>query len=205
MIAYVHGILEDVSDGNAVVDVNGIGYNVKISGSTMNELPHLHDEVKLYTYTYVREDQFLLYGFTDRDELEMFKLLITVNGIGPKGALGILGIMNATDLRFAILAADTKMIAKAPGIGKKTAERVIIDLRDKISMEDTMEIALDGSRSSKGVVMESAQAAARNEAVEALKSLGYGASEALKAVKKVVGVDENDVEAILKAALKYLV
>ncbi len=205
MIAYVRGYLEDVSEGNAVVDVNGIGYNVKISGSTMNELPHLHDEVKLYTYTYVREDQFSLFGFMDRDELEMFKLLITVNGIGPKGALGILSIMNATDLRFAILAADTKMIAKAPGIGKKTAERVIIDLRDKISMEDTMEMALDGGKALKCVGAESSVSAARNEAVEALTSLGYGASEALKAVKKVDDVDENDVEAILKSALKYLI
>lgn len=205
MIAYVRGYLEDVSEGNAVVDVNGIGYNVKISGSTMNELPNLHDEVKLYTYTYVREDQFSLFGFMDKDELEMFKLLITVNGIGPKGALGILSIMNATDLRFAILAADTKMIAKAPGIGKKTAERVIIDLRDKISMEDTMEIALDRGSASKGTGAESSVSAARNEAVEALTSLGYGASEALKAVKKVDDADENDVEAILKSALKYLI
>ncbi len=205
MIAYVRGYLEDVSEGNAVVDVNGIGYNVKISGSTMNELPHLHDEVKLYTYTYVREDQFSLFGFMHRDELEMFKLLITVNGIGPKGALGILSIMNATDLRFAILAADTKMIAKAPGIGKKTAERVIIDLRDKISMEDTMEMALDNSKASKAAGADSSVSAARNEAVEALTSLGYGASEALKAVKKVDDADENDVEAILKSALKYLI
>ncbi|MBE5847143.1 MAG: Holliday junction branch migration protein RuvA [Lachnospiraceae bacterium] len=205
MIAYVRGRLEDVSEGNAVVDVGGIGYNVKISGSTMNELPHLHDEVKLHTYTYVREDQFSLYGFVDRDELEMFKLLITVNGIGPKGALGILSIMNATDLRFAILAADTKMIAKAPGIGKKTAERVIIDLRDKISMEDTMEIALDRSKDPMAPGNEHSISAARNEAVEALTSLGYSASDALKAVKKADDADENDVEAILKSALKYLI
>ncbi len=205
MIAYVRGRLEDVSEGNAVVDVGGIGYNVKISGSTMNELPHLHDEVKLHTYTYVREDQFSLYGFVDRDELEMFKLLITVNGIGPKGALGILSIMNATDLRFAILAADTKMIAKAPGIGKKTAERVIIDLRDKISMEDTMEIALDRSKDPMAPGNDRSISAARNEAVEALTSLGYSASDALKAVKKADDADENDVEAILKSALKYLI
>lgn len=203
MIAYVHGTLEEVEEGNAVIDVGGIGYNVKISGSTLNELPSLHEEVKLYTYTYVREDQFSLYGFMSKDELSIFKLLITVNGIGPKGALGVLSVMSASDLRFAVLAADSKMIATAPGIGKKTAERVILDLRDKITMEDAMESALDAGKG-KASADSYKVSDSRNEAVEALIALGYGATEALRAVKKVDDVPGDDVEAILKSALKYM-
>lgn len=201
MIAYVKGILEEITENNAVVDVGGIGYNIKISAGTMNLLPGLHKEVKLYTYTCVREDSFSLYGFLTKDELEIFRLLISVSGVGPKGALGILSVMSAQDLRFAVLAADSRMIAKAPGIGKKTAERLILDLRDKVSMEDALESAAPA-----GAGMETAdmQGAARNEAVEALVALGYGSADALRAVGKVSGVDENDTEAILKAALKLM-
>ena len=118
MIAYVKGTLEEISENNAVVEVNGMGYNVIISAGTMNRLPRLHQEIKLYTYTAVREDAFWLYGFLTKDELEIFRLLITVNGVGPKGALGILSVMSVSDLRFAILAADGKMLSKAPGIGR---------------------------------------------------------------------------------------
>lgn len=200
MIAYVKGTLEEIAETNAVVEVNGIGYNIKISSGTMNLLPGLHQPVKLYTYTYVREDALSLYGFLTKDELQIFKLLITVNGVGPKGALGILSVMTAQDLRFAILAADSRMISKAPGIGKKTAERVILDLRDKVSMEEAMESGAQLSAS----VGSTQENGARNEAVEALVALGYSSAEALRAVNKVSGVDENDAEAVLKAALKQM-
>lgn len=199
MIAYVKGTLEEITENNAVVDVGGIGYNVKISAGTMTQLPGLHQNVILYTYTYVREDTFCLYGFMTKDELQVFKLLITVNGVGPKGALGILSVMSAQDLRFAVMAADSRMISRAPGIGKKTAERVILDLRDKISIDDAME---SGIRTSAEADINSSSA--RNEAVEALVALGYNASEALKAVNQVSGADESDTESILKAALKQM-
>ncbi|MCI8946086.1 MAG: Holliday junction branch migration protein RuvA [Lachnospiraceae bacterium] len=198
MIAYVKGTLEEISENNAVVEVNGMGYNVKISAGTMNRLPRLHQEIKLYTYTAVREDAFWLYGFLTKDELEIFRLLITVNGVGPKGALGILSVMSVSDLRFAILAADGKMLSKAPGIGKKTAERVILDLRDKISMEEAVESGAQAVSATPG-----AKNNARNEAVEALVALGYGAGDALKAVNQVPDGDE-DTETILKAALKHM-
>lgn len=181
--------------------MGGIGYNIKISAGTMNLLSGLHKEVKLYTYTCVREDSFSLYGFLTKDELEIFRLLISVSGVGPKGALGILSVMSAQDLRFAVLAADSRMIAKAPGIGKKTAERLILDLRDKVSMEDAPESAAPAGTGTETADM---QDAARNEAVEALVALGYGSADALRAVGKVSGVDENDTEAILKAALKLM-
>ncbi len=196
MIAYIKGILEEITENNAVVEVNGIGYNVKISAGTMHQLPRLHQEVTLYTYMAVREDACWLYGFVTRDERELFQLLITVNGVGPKGALGILSVMSPRDLRFAILAADGKMISRAPGIGKKTAERVILDLRDKISA--------DGTGNAPENLPAADIAGAGSEAVEALVALGYGASEALKAVNAVAG-QERDTEAILKAALKKMV
>lgn len=202
MIAYVKGTIEDITEENVVVDVGGIGYNVKISSGTAALLPGLSQEVKLYTYTCVREDAFWLYGFLSRDELEIFKRLITVNGIGPKGGLAILSVMTVDDLRFAILSGDAGAIAKAPGIGKKTAERVILDLKDKIFLEDTMihrEIQENLPEAGKG-----AGNRAQNEAVEALTALGYAAGDALRAVKGVAADEKMDVETILKLALKNL-
>ena len=204
MIAYVNGTLEEVTENGIVVEVNGIGYNIMVPGSTLDYLPGLHQELKIYTYTCVREDAFLLYGFLEKDELAMFRKLITVNGVGPKGALGILSVMSATDLRFAIMAADSKMIAKAPGIGKKTAERVILDLRDKVSADeapDSLISAAAGQRSAG----ETATTSARREAVEALVALGDGSADAMKAVNRCEVDDENDAEAILKAALKLMI
>lgn len=138
MIAFVKGFIEDISEENVVIDTGNIGYNLKISTGTAARLPGIGAEVKLYTYTCVREDSFSLFGFLSRDDLEIFKKLITVNGIGPKGGLAILSVMTADSLRFAIISGDAVSIAKAPGIGKKTAERVILDLKDKISLEDTL-------------------------------------------------------------------
>lgn len=202
MIAFVRGIVEDLTEENVVVDVGGIGYNVKISAGTAALLPGVGQEVKLYTYTSVREDAFQLFGFLTRDELYIFKLLITVNGIGPKGGLSVLSVMGADDIRFAVISGDAKMIAKAPGIGKKTAERVILDLKDKISLEDTLiHKGEEGNRESEMIPKENP---AGNEAVEALVALGYSPADALKAVKAVTISDEMDTESILKQALKNM-
>lgn len=199
MIAFVKGKIEDLSEENVVVDVGGVGINVRISAGTFHLLPGIGGEVKLYTYTSVREDAFNLFGFLTRDELELFKKLITVNGIGPKGGLSILSVMSADELRFAIVSGDGAAIAKAPGIGKKTAERVILDLRDKVSLEDTlihkeMQVSAPGGQDNHAV----------NEAVEALTALGYSATDALQAVKKVPADDNMDVETLLKLALKNM-
>lgn len=203
MIAFVNGIVEDYSEEAVILDVNGIGYEIKISGDTAAALPSIGERMKLYTYTYVREDAFCLYGFLTRDDLEIFKKLITVSGIGPKGGLAVLSVMSADDLRFAILAGDAKMIATAPGIGKKTAERVILDLRDKISLEDTrIHRQMTEQAAQNDTFTEDNRI--RTEAVEALTALGYSAHEALQAVKKVTVTEEMDVEAVLKAALKNM-
>ncbi len=200
MIAFVKGKIENISEDNTVIDVGGIGYNVRISPQTAGRLPGIGQEVKLYTYTCVREDAFWLYGFLSRDELELFKLLITVNGIGPKGGLAILSVMSADDLRFSIISGDAKAIAKAPGIGIKTAGRVILDLKDKISMED---IAFHREMDDYAD-MSGGWADAAGEAVEALTALGYSSADALRAVKKSDITEEMDVETILKLALKNM-
>lgn len=201
MIAYVHGVIDDISEDNVVVDVGGIGYNVRISADTAARLPGEGESVKLYTYTLVREDAFQLYGFLTRNDLEIFKKCITVNGIGPKGALAILSVMDADSLRYAIMTGDAKAISRAPGIGARTAERLILDLKDKIQIDDVLigkEIAATAAGSQN---LDSPQ---KKEAVEALVSLGYGQTESVKAVNSIPNIDEMDSGAILKAALKKM-
>lgn len=202
MIAYINGIIDDITEDNAVIDVGGIGYNVKISADTASRLPGIGETVKLYTYTCVREDAFQLYGFLTRSDLEIFKKLITVNGIGPKGGLAILSVMDADDLRYAIMSGDSKAISRAPGIGAKTAQRVILDLKDKISIDDTLisrEIAATAGVS--GIKADTPQ---KKEAIEALVSLGYGQTESAKAVNAIEGIENMDSGAVLKAALKKM-
>ncbi len=203
MYAYLKGTLEEIAEDAVVVEVGNIGYNVRVSATTTQGLPGIGSEVKVYTYTLVREDAFTLYGFLTKDDLEIFKKLITVNGIGPKGGLAILSVMNADALRFAIMAGDAKSIAKAPGVGNKTAERVILDLRDKISLEDTL-LGLGEPVVTASAAGGGADNVMKREAIEALVALGYSASDATNAVKRVE-VDENStVEGILKAALKFM-
>lgn len=205
MYAYIKGTLEEIMEDFVVVETGGIGYNVKVSTTTADLLPGIGSEVKIYTYTLVREDAFSLYGFLTRDDLEVFKKLITVSGIGPKGGLAILSVMSADALRFAVMAGDAKAIAKAPGIGAKTAERVILDLRDKISLEDTLK-GLGGPVDQAGASTDTQKAdnVMKRESIEALVALGYSASDATAAVKKVEMHEDTTVESILKQALKYM-
>ena len=202
MIAYVKGTVEYIEEDNVVIDVGGIGYNVKVSADTAARMPGVGEQTKLYTYMNVREDAVSLFGFFSRDDLAVFRQCITVSGIGPKGALAILSTLNADSLRFAILSGDAKAISKAPGIGIKTAERLILELRGKIRAEDTL-IAKDMADYS-GASNVAADTAQKREAVEALVSLGYGQAEALKAVNAIEGIEEMDSGAVLKAALKKM-
>ncbi|MCR4902910.1 MAG: Holliday junction branch migration protein RuvA [Butyrivibrio sp.] len=204
MIAYLNGTVESLEADNVVVDVNGIGYNVMISVSTADRMPGIGEAVKIYTYTCVREDAFNLYGFLSRDELNFFKMLISVSGIGPKGGLGILSVMSPDDLRFAILAGDSKAISRAPGVGKKTAERLVLELHDKISAEDIVHGSTDSGDSFEN---SDISGSGRDEAVAALVALGYSSGDSLKAVRKVISQKpelSEDTEAILKLALKEL-
>ena len=198
MIGFLRGAVCAISEENLILDVNGVGYNVIITSKTAEKVAGAGSEITIYTYLSVREDAMKLYGFIDSDELELFKKLIGVNGVGPKAGQAILGCMEPSELRFAILSDDAKTISKCPGVGAKTAQRIILDLKDKVDLEETFEKAI-----AKGPVNENVSAA-RSEAAEALTALGYSPTESLKAVKSVPDADNMDVEQLLKAALKYL-
>ena len=201
MISYLRGTLAAFEEDKVVIDVGGVGYGVYMSGQAMSRLPGVGNEVKIHTYLNVKEDAMQLYGFLSRDDLTVFKLLIGVNGIGPKGGLAVLSVMSADSLRFAIMSGDAVSIAKAPGIGKKTAERIILDLKDKVSLEDTfVHREMQAAVQPAGIQMLHAQ----NEAVEALVALGYSGADALHAVKGVLATEDMDVETILKLALKNM-
>lgn len=200
MIAYIKGSLSMVTDSEIIVENGGIGYKILVPASVVDGLPHTGSEVCVHTYMNVREDAVQLFGFLDRDDLEMFGKLITVNGIGPKAALGILSAMSADDLRFAILSDDVKTIAKAPGIGPKTAGKVILELKDKVDLEEAFEKKLSNvqKRETDNGGMDSIV----NEAVSALVALGYSQGEALKSVKSVEVTPDMTVEQLLKEGLK---
>lgn len=200
MYAYIKGELAEINTDHIVIEAGGIGYQVFISLQTFDYLPSVGEDLKIYTYLYLREDAMILYGFLTKDDLELFKLLISVSGIGPKGGLAILSTLEADDLRFAILSGDAKAISKAPGVGGKTAQRVILELKDKLSLEDAFEAKTEH-------VQKNAAAAGgsvKNDAVMALTALGYSSTESLKAVSAVEITEDMDVEEVLKAALKHL-
>lgn len=199
MYAYFKGKIAAKEPDLVIIEVAGIGYNIRISSGTASLLPPVGEEAKLYTHTAVREDAIALYGFLTKDDLDIFKLLIGVNGIGPKGGQSILSVMSPDELRFAILSGDAKMIAKAPGIGTKTAQRIILDMRDKVSLEDTLHMGEEEVR------VDPSVSDALREAVEALTALGYGVTEATRAVKAVKDAEQMTVEDILKASLKHLI
>ena len=204
MIGYIKGRLEEVMDGAIIVDNNGIGYEILVPATVIGSLPSKGNEVKIYTYMNVREDLLQLFGFMTRDDLEVFKMLITVSGIGPKGALGILGVMSADDIRFAVMSEDAKTISKAPGIGAKTARKLIIELKDKLNFKDVIEGALDRGESAAANNSSSSDKQIISDAVEALTALGYSASDAMKAVRMVEMTDDMTVEMLLKLSLKNM-
>lgn len=199
MISYIKGELVEVTENSIVLDHQGMGFSIMMPGSILDKLPQIGSELKVHTYLYVKEDILDLYGFLTRDDLKIFKLLITVNGIGPKGALAILSALSPDDLRFAVLAGDAKTISKAPGIGSKTAQKLIIELKDKLKIEDVLDGAGEGY-----VSQDNMADTASAEAVMALTSLGYSAADATRAVRMVENIQSMDSEAILKAALKKL-
>lgn len=201
MYSYIKGTLAEITEEGIVVDNHGIGYAIWVPGQVFDYLPSIGEEVKIYTYHYVREDMIALYGFLTREDVTIFKMLIGVSGIGPKGALAILSVMSTDDLRFAILSEDAKAISKAPGIGAKTAQRLIIELKDKINLEDAFEQKLANQAEK---IEKSPITGVKNEAILALTALGYSQSEALKAISGIEIQEDSQVEEVLKAALKQM-
>lgn len=189
MIAYVSGKLVSKDPSEVVVGTGGLGYRLFVPISTLSTLPELGSEVKLFTFHYVREDALLLYGFATQDERRLFTQLLSVSGIGPKVALALLALATPAEIRSAIATSDTAFLGSVPGIGKKTAERIVVDLRDKVGTED----ATGGSSAVSGT----------QEVVEALVGLGYSQAEARRAVGGV-GSGVSGTDAILRASLKQL-
>lgn len=202
MLSYIIGEVAEISADTVVVENNGIGFNIKTSAMTIDSLPPVGDMVRIYTYLHVREDAMQIFGFLSKDELEVFKLLLNVNGIGPKGALGILSAISTDDLRFAVLSDDVNLIKSCPGVGAKTAQKLIIELKDKLRLEDAFEMAVNNNNK-KNTVQDNT-VIVMNEAVEALVSLGYSSKDAIAAVKKVENIQNKHSEQILKEALKGL-
>lgn len=204
MIAYIKGVLKYKGEDGIVVENHGIGYNVMMPGTSIDRLPPSGEEVTVYTYTHVREDAFLLFGFLSMEDVRLFKLLITVNGVGPKGALGMMSALTSNEIYIAIMAGDAKTISKAPGIGAKTASRVILDLKDKIDWMEAAENLLDAGEQEGVPVNVAGSSPAGAEAREALMALGYSQSEAFRAVSAVDITPDMTVEEVLKQSLKHL-
>jgi Holliday junction DNA helicase RuvA len=190
MIAHIKGILTEKFDNSVIIDVNGIGYEVTVSSIDYEAL-NLNDEVKLYTYHHVREQSEELFGFTSLAAKKLFELLISVQGVGPKAGMAILSLAPAEEVRNAIANADSAYISKASGVGKKSAERVIVDLRDKVGLPTYY-----GRKSDPATQ----QPAANDEALDALMALGLNLADATKALE---GIDANlPVEDRIRQALK---
>lgn len=197
MYAYIYGEIIDKEPENLVVECNHIGYNIHIAPGMLPKFPAVGQMARIYTYTSVREDAFWLYGFTSKDELSMFKLLITVSGIGPKAAMGILSVMDVDTIRLAVISQDAKMIAKAPGVGAKSASRIVLELKDKIKPEDVIGKPVDDEESSVIGTL-------RQEATEALVALGYTVSDAYKVLQKLKITEDTRVEDVIKMALRQI-
>ena len=200
MIRFIKGIVVDIEENFLILENHGIGYRIFTPASVLERYVRVGEEIKLHTYMNVREDAMLLYGFLTADDLRLFELLLGVSGVGPKAGLGILSALSADDLRFAVLSDDAAAIAKAPGIGKKTAQKLILELKDKMSLEDAFEKKLAHGQE----LPEITGTDETSEAVMALTALGYASKDALRAVRAVDGHETMDVEALLKAALKNL-
>lgn len=205
MISYVKGPLMAVEEDMIVVEAGSLGLGIHVPLSVLEALPPLGSQVTVYTHFQVREDAMTLYGFLHRQDREMFRQLIGVNGIGPKAALGILSVLRPDELRLAVISGDAKAISRAPGVGIKTAQRIILDLKDKVSAEEILENMTSGAFEAPGAAQAGAgMAAAASEAVQALVALGYSSAEAARAVKKTEVTEDMSAEDILRASLKHL-
>ncbi|MCR5374240.1 MAG: Holliday junction branch migration protein RuvA [Lachnospiraceae bacterium] len=200
MYSFIQGTLEDIELSEVTIMANNVGYRIAVPMTVMDELPALHEEIRLYTYLSVREDALQLFGFMSAEDRNLFKKLISVSGIGPKGGLAILSVLPPEELILAIFNGDDTAISKAPGIGKKTAQKLILELKDKLDYEGTINKTLD--KGSKNEIAGLRQEI--NDAILALTSLGYSAGESKNAVSRVElteGMKSND---ILRKALQYL-
>lgn len=206
MFYYIKGTLEVLEPSFAVVDAGGVGYKLTISSTTHTALPNIYSspspEVKLFTYMAVREDDVELFGFYTHEELASFKLLTSVSGVGPKAAMAILSVFTPEKFALAVCTGDTKAIAKANGVGAKTAARIILELQDKMIKETPSDVFAGKTTTVSGVTQSASKKNELSEAQDALMVLGYSRSEAISALQ---GIDPSiGLEEIIKQALKKL-
>lgn len=201
MIAFVKGRLAEVFLDFIIIDKDGLGFQIFTTLSVIEKLPEKGSEIKLHTHFHVKEDGMQLYGFLEKKDLTLFKLLITVSGVGPKAALSILSSMDADTLVFAILSEDVKTITKAQGVGKKIAQKIILEIKDKVGAINEESILLSHEKvEEKGASLQSQ----KTEAIEVLKALGYSGTEALKVVNSVEVDKDASSDEIVKKALKKM-
>ena len=201
MLAYIKGILEIKTKGYIVVEAGGLGYNIFMPESTIANTGNIGDKVQIYTFMRVREDDVSLYGFLTNEELRMFELLLSVSGIGAKGALGILSNITPSQFALAVISNDVAILKKVPGIGPKTAQRAILELKDKLKKEQEISIA-EGEETSniEQVIKEDEKV---SEAISALQVLGYSKREIVEALQ-TIEVTSLSVEDIIKKGLANL-
>lgn len=200
MIAYISGALVSAGENYIVIDNHGMGYRIFVSGKFLEHIPAYGTQIKIYTHMYIREDELTLYGFHSEEELSVFRILIGISGVGPKVAMAILTALTIQELQLAVISEDAKTISKANGVGAKGASRIILELKDKLKMEDMMDAAYEQS-----IVQDTQDLNVARDAILALVNLGYSNSEAALAVKKIGDTSQMDIESILKAALKKLI
>lgn len=201
MIAFIKGTVADIEESRIVLECNGMGYNIFVPSSLINSIGKIGKSIKVYTYLSVREDSMTLFGFNTKEELNIFKQIICVSGIGPKGALGILSTLTIDELKIAIMADDAKTIAKSPGIGAKTASKLILELKDKVDFDNPFGINDNSALTSN--IDNSAEI--QNDAMDALIALGYSASQALNAIKKSYANNNiNSTSELIKLSLKNI-
>ncbi len=201
MFYYLSGELTYVADGTAVIDCGGVGYKLTVSATTLASLPSITSDcpvAKLYTHMAVREDNVELFGFYSLDELDLFKMLISISGVGPKAAMSILSLMSPSALADAITAQNVKMISRAPGVGVKTAQRIVLELSGKLVTADP------GKTAGASGTASAVRAPSFSEAQDALIVLGYSRAEAQTALKNVPDAEKKSTEELIKAALVRL-
>ena len=203
MYSYLNGILTEKTADQAVIDCNGIGFELKIPLSTFEELPAVNEKAKLYVYTYHNEDGTKLFGFYSKQEKDLFRLLININGVGPKSALALMSSITIGDLITAIITQNVNIITKAPGFGKKTAERLIVELKDKI--ENISDLDVKKSQSLETDLSNSSLLNSMMTEVEsALVSLGFKPQEIRKTLQNVKISDDMSIQDVVKSCIKYI-
>ncbi|MBO5238525.1 MAG: Holliday junction branch migration protein RuvA [Lachnospiraceae bacterium] len=199
MLAYIKGTLEEIQDDSVIVDNHGMGYRIFTSGMDLGRMPALGEKVTLHLHMNIREDDISLYGFLNKEALRLFQLLISVSGVGPKVAIAVLSALTVNDIQMAVISGDAKALTKANGVGTKGAQRIIIELKDKLSLDSLLE---EDVQESTGVPLDTD---VFTTTAMALTSLGYSQLEATQAIRRVEHADGMTEEELLKAALRKLV